>query len=51
MFGKILSYKADRVEKVYIEVDRFCPSSKTCNVCLNQVESLSLDVKTWTFAD
>ncbi|MCA2913248.1 MAG: transposase, partial [Microcystis sp. M022S1] len=24
------------------------PSSKTCHVCLNQVGSLSLDVRSWT---
>ncbi|HBK21032.1 MAG TPA: transposase, partial [Planktothrix sp. UBA10369] len=29
------------------EVDRFFPSSKTCNVCLNQVGSLPLDVRSW----
>jgi len=35
-------------ENQVIEVDRFFPSSKTCNVCLNQVASLPLDVRTWT---
>ena len=40
-------YKADNVEKVYQEVDRFFPSSKTCNVCLNQIKSLSLDIRYW----
>nr|MDJ0535081.1 zinc ribbon domain-containing protein [Xenococcaceae cyanobacterium MO_207.B15] len=34
--------------KIYLEVDRFFPSSKTCHVCLNQVGSLPLDVRTWT---
>ncbi|NCR03113.1 MAG: transposase [Microcystis aeruginosa LG13-03] len=34
--------------KTYIEVDRFFPSSKTCHVCLNQVGSLSLDMRIWT---
>ncbi len=48
MFTTMLSYKADRVGKIYIEVDRFFPSSKTCNVCLNQVGSLALDVRKWT---
>ncbi|MFZ1026081.1 MAG: zinc ribbon domain-containing protein, partial [Limnoraphis robusta] len=27
--------------------DRFFPSSKTCNVCLNVVESLPLDIRQW----
>ncbi|RMH76423.1 MAG: transposase, partial [Cyanobacteria bacterium J007] len=32
---------------IYQEVDRFFPSSKTCNVCLNQVRSLTLDLRSW----
>ncbi len=48
MFMTMLKYKADQEGKVYQEVDRFFPSSKTCHVCLNQVESLPLDVRTWT---
>ena len=48
MFCTMLKYKAEQDGKTYIEVDRFFPSSKTCNVCLNQVESLPLDVRSWT---
>ena len=48
MFCTMLKYKAEQEGKTYIEVDRFFPSSKTCHVCLNQVESLPLDVRTWT---
>ena len=48
MFCKMLKYKAENEGKTYIEVDRFFPSSKTCNVCLNQVGSLPLDIRTWT---
>ncbi len=44
----MLKYKAEWQGKTYIEVDRFFPSSKTCHVCLNQVGSLSLDVRNWT---
>ena len=44
----MLKYKAEQDGKVYQEVDRFFPSSKTCHVCLNQVSSLPLDVRTWT---
>jgi len=47
-FCTMLKYKAEQEGKTYIEVDRFFPSSKTCNVCLNQVESLSLDIRSWT---
>ncbi|WP_041237710.1 RNA-guided endonuclease InsQ/TnpB family protein [Gloeothece citriformis] len=48
MFCTMLKYKAQREGKTYIEIDRFFPSSKTCNVCLNQVGSLPLDVRSWT---
>lgn len=48
ILSTMLSYKANRVGKVYIEVERFFPSSKTCHVCLNQVESLPLDMSRWT---
>ena len=48
MFGTMLNYKAEREGKIYLEIDRFFPSSKTCHVCLNQVSSLPLDVRTWT---
>ncbi|NCQ89819.1 MAG: transposase [Microcystis aeruginosa LG13-13] len=44
----MLKYKAEWQGKTYIEVDRFFPSSKTCHVCLNQVGSLSLDMRIWT---
>jgi len=47
-FLTMLKYKAEQQGKVYVEVDRFFPSSKTCNVCLNQVDSLPLDVQSWT---
>ena len=47
-FCTMLKYKAEQEGKIYLEVDRFFPSSKTCHVCLNQVGSLPLDVRTWT---
>ncbi len=37
MFMTMLKYKAEQEGKVYQEVDRFFPSSKTCHVCLNEV--------------
>ncbi|WP_083620874.1 RNA-guided endonuclease InsQ/TnpB family protein [Planktothrix serta] len=48
MFCTMLKYKAEKEGKTYLEVDRFFPSSKTCNVCLNQVGSLPLDIRSWT---
>lgn len=47
-FMTMLKYKAEEEGKVYLEVDRFFPSSKTCSKCLNIVDSLSLDIRTWT---
>ena len=46
-FCTLLKYKAENEGKVYQEVDRFFPSSKTCNVCLNQVDSLPLEIRYW----
>ena len=43
----MLKYKAEQEGKVYQEVDRFFPSSKTCNVCLNQINSLPLEIRFW----
>jgi putative transposase len=48
MFCTMPKYKTEWEGKTYMEVDRFFPSSKTCRVCLNQVGSLSLDVRIWT---
>jgi putative transposase len=47
-FCTMLKYKAELEGKMYIEIDRFFPSSKTCHVCLNKVGSLPLDVRYWT---
>ena len=46
-FCTMLKYKAEQFGKVYQEIDRFFPSSKTCNVCLNQVDSLPLEIRFW----
>jgi putative transposase len=46
-FYTMLKYKAEQEGKIYQEVDRFFPSSKTCNVCLHQVESLPLEIRFW----
>ncbi|MEA5535664.1 RNA-guided endonuclease TnpB family protein [Crocosphaera sp. XPORK-15E] len=48
MFMTMLKYKAENEGKIYQEVDRFFPSSKTCHFCLNQVGSLPLDIRHWT---
>jgi putative transposase len=46
-FCTMLKYKAQWSGKIYIEVDRFFPSSKTCNNCLHQIDILSLDIRSW----
>jgi putative transposase len=46
-FGTMLKYKAERDGKTYIEVDRFFPSSKTCNNCLHKVSEMPLGVRHW----
>ncbi len=47
-FMTMLKYKAEDEGKVYLEIDRFFPSSKTCSNCLNIVDSLPLDIRHWT---
>ena len=47
MFGTMLKYKAEKDGKTYIEVDRFFPSSKTCNSCLNKISEMPLNVRHW----
>jgi putative transposase len=46
-FQTLLKYKCEQEGKVYLEIDRFFPSSKTCNHCLNVVDSLPLDIRQW----
>jgi putative transposase len=46
-FCTMLKYKAENEGKVYLEVDRFLASSKTCNNCLYQVSNLTLDIRHW----
>jgi putative transposase len=47
-FMTMLKYKAEQEGKVYLEIERFFPSSKTCSNCLNIVDSLPLDIRVWT---
>lgn len=48
MFCTMLKYKTESEGRQYIEIDRWFPSSKTCHVCLNRVDNLTLDVRAWT---
>ena len=47
MFGTMLKCKAEKLGKIYIEIDRFFPSSKTCNNCLHKVSEMPLSVRHW----
>lgn len=46
-FCTMLKYKSEWFGKIYIEVDRFFPSSKTCSSCLDIRDHLSLDIRSW----
>ena len=46
-FCTMLKYKAEQFGKIYQEIDRFFASSKTCNNCLNRVDSLDLSTRFW----
>ena len=43
MFVNFLTYKAEWYWRTLIKIDRFFPSSKTCNCCGNKKEALSLN--------
>jgi putative transposase len=47
-FMTMLKYKAEQEGKVYLEIERFFPSSKTCSNCLNVVDSLPLNIREWS---
>lgn len=47
-FRRQLGYKCPRYGATLVVVDRFYPSSKTCNVCGLVVESLPLATRQWT---
>ena len=46
-FCTMLKYKAEWEGKIYREVDRFFPSSKTCNHCLHRTSEMPLDIRSW----
>jgi putative transposase len=48
MFTRFLGYKAARVGKGLIKVNRFYPSSKACNTCGRVRDKLNLSARFWT---
>jgi len=47
-FITLLTYKAEWNDKQIVKIDRFFPSSKTCNCCGYINQNLKLDVREWT---
>lgn len=47
-FYTMLEYKANWNDKVIVKIDRFFPSSKTCNVCNYINQDLNLKDREWT---
>ncbi|MGP4021432.1 RNA-guided endonuclease InsQ/TnpB family protein [Saccharopolyspora sp. 5N708] len=47
-FRSMLEYKAAWYGREVIAVDRWFPSSKTCSACGKLVDSMPLNVRTWT---
>jgi len=47
-FYTMLEYKANWNDKVVVKIDRFFPSSKTCNVCNYINQDLTLKDREWT---
>lgn len=47
-FYTMLEYKANWNDKSIIKIDRFFPSSKTCNVCNHINQELTLKDREWT---
>lgn len=48
MLVDMLRYKCELHGKTLVEVERWLPSTKTCSSCGLVVESLPLDVRSWT---
>lgn len=47
MFINMLTYKCDWYNKHLVKVDRFFPSTKTCNVCGYINQDLTLKDRNW----
>lgn len=47
-FIELLTYKAEWNDKEIVKIDRFFPSSKTCNCCGYINQNLDLSIREWT---
>ncbi len=43
----MIKYKSEWYGKTFIQIDRFYPSSKRCNICGYQKNNLTLKIRTW----
>jgi len=50
-FVDTLKYKAFWNNRNFIQIDRFYPSSKLCNICGYKYNNLTLDIRKWTCPD
>lgn len=50
-FVELLTYKAEWNDKELVKIDRFFPSSKTCNCCGYINQDLNLTIREWTCKD
>lgn len=44
----MLKYKSDWYGKTFIQIPRFYPSTKTCNICGYKNNNITLDIRQWT---
>ncbi len=50
-FGEILrqlEYKSNWYGRTFHKIDRWYPSSKTCNCCGHKMDTMTLDIREWT---
>ncbi|MDF5730787.1 MAG: RNA-guided endonuclease TnpB family protein [Rhizonema sp. PD38] len=48
IFTNFLAYKLERKGGMFVEIDRWFPSSKLCSNCFYQMSEMSLDIRKWT---
>ena len=44
----MIKYKAEWYGKTFIQIDRFYPSTKTCNICGYKNNNITLEIRKWT---
>ncbi|MDF5721716.1 MAG: RNA-guided endonuclease TnpB family protein [Rhizonema sp. PD37] len=47
MFANFLSYKLEHKGGLFVEIDRWFPSSKLCSNCFYQMSEMPLDIREW----